>query len=150
MGTIVADVAEQIPDVGHFIKTVSNGLYGLTVKCREYGGVGLLTPSRIRFHLREYNNEQNNLGTRITNTIELKDKITEARAVCLQRINSIIHHHCGNHDFCHKSHRKYKEIELQVTTKHNILGNGKTSELEIKKEVGKKYVKCSRLDENEY
>ena len=47
---------------------------------------------------------------------EKKERIDEARDACLQRIDSIIHHHCGNHKLCHYSHCLYKQIELEIRT----------------------------------
>jgi hypothetical protein len=40
-------IAVQVPDIGHFIKCISNGLYSLKERDRTLGGTGLLEPCRI-------------------------------------------------------------------------------------------------------
>ena len=65
IGDAAKNVADQIPDIGHFIKCISNGFYTFKMKNKQFGGVGLLDPSRIRSissdvsrHLRSYSNEK--------------------------------------------------------------------------------------------
>ena len=57
----VAGIVEHIPDIGHFIKTISDSFYKLKSQNSEYIGVALLNPVRIKIiasdvscHLRSF------------------------------------------------------------------------------------------------
>jgi hypothetical protein len=87
----------QLPDIGHFIKTVSNGLYMLGNNNKALKGVSLLEPSRIQAissdvakHLRTYNNESLNHDKKDGSW---KD---EAWHQCFKAIGLIVPHHSGN------------------------------------------------------
>ena len=113
------------------------------IKNKQYGGVGLLNPTCIKSisadvsrYLGDYNRSQNECRNKNLSLEELKDKIGVCRNVCLQHINSIINHHCGNHDFCDKSHCKYRAIQFEVETTHKVMGNNEICQLAFAKEVG--------------
>ena len=48
IGVVAAGIAIQLPDIGHFIKTVSNALYQLAERDTILKGACLLEGSRIR------------------------------------------------------------------------------------------------------
>ena len=66
------------------------------------------------------------------------------RHTCLDRIDSIVNQHCGNHQFCYKHHCKFKAIEFETRLQHKIM-NTSSSEQEIKVEVNPKYADISRF-----
>ena len=66
------------------------------------------------------------------------------RNTCLSRIDSIIHHHCGNHEFCDRHHCKYKSIEFVTNLKHKVMITTVSDE-EIKDEINKQYAGVSRF-----
>ena len=45
IGSCAENKAEHIPDIGHFVKCISNGIYTLKQKNKIYVGVGLLNLS---------------------------------------------------------------------------------------------------------
>ena len=62
---VVVSDGDTIPDIGHFIKCISNGFYTFKTKKKQFGGDGLLDPGRIcsissdvSRHLRSYSNEK--------------------------------------------------------------------------------------------
>ena len=97
LGTSVVDVAKVIPDIGHFIKCISNAFYTFKSKNTVFGGIGMLEPLRIKSmtsdisnHLRAYNKKKQEPNV---DFVDLKQD-------CLKRIKSVVHHHSGNHDEC--------------------------------------------------
>ena len=158
IGETVKGIAEQIPDIGHFIKCISNGFYTFKTKNRQFRGVGLLDPNRIRSisadvsrHLRCYSNFTREIIKNSNCTIEQKsEEINKARDQCLQRIDSIVHHHCGNHTFCDKAHCVYKQIEFEVRTAIRIQEEDKedaekTTEEDITEFIATRYKDKSRF-----
>ena len=128
------------------------------MKNKQFGGVGLLDPSRtcsissdVSRHLSSYSNEKKAiLSTTIGDSEDKKEKINNAKKTCLQRIDSIIHHHCGNHEHCDHSHCLHKKIELEVRTCVKIMDENKDdaekrTEKEIKEMIEEKYAKQSRF-----
>jgi hypothetical protein len=114
----------QLPDIGHFIKTVSNGLYTLGNNNNALKGVSLLEPSRIRAissdvskHLRTYNNELVN-HKHDEKEGSWKD---EARHRCLKAIGSIVPHHAGNHVTCSPKYCEYLRIQRKKVCAYRTL-----------------------------
>jgi hypothetical protein len=117
VGSVGEGIAQQLPDIGHFIKTVSNGLYSLGTKEKSLKGVQLLEPSRIRAisgdlarHLRAYHAVQ-------VSSPDDRVAIAKAKKACLQSIDSIVPHHCGNHVFCVGSNCLFVRLEAHVRCK---------------------------------
>ena len=124
IGCAADRVAEHIPDIGHFIKCVSNGFYKLKEKNKEFSGVGLLDVSRIKAvsadvsrHLREYNIVRKSISNSNESHELKKDNTKVGRNTCLSRIDLIIYHHCDNHEFCDRHHYKYKSIDFVTNLK---------------------------------
>ena len=99
--------AEHIPGIGHFIKYISNGFYTLKLNNMVFSGLGLLDISRIKSisadasrNLREFNKVRNNIADSAYIYNIRQDHLDQGRVVCLKRIDSIFHHHCGNHEYC--------------------------------------------------
>ena len=106
IGKEAQNIAEQIPDIGHFIKCISNGFHTIRRKNKEFSGVGLLELKRIRSiftdvsrHLRDYHHVRTN-GNLNAKTIN------NQKVVHLGYISSVVPHHEGNHIFCTKNHCK--------------------------------------------
>ena len=124
LGELVRGIAEHIPDIGHFIKTISNGFYKYKTDFKEYSGVGCLTPVRIKTissdisrHLRMYKIDRDK-----PNAIPEVEK-----KKCLDNLESVVHHHCGNHKLCSLDWCKYKQIESRVKAKQRFyVSRGKT------------------------
>ena len=63
-------------------------------------------------------------------------------------MESVVHHHCGNHKLCSLDWCKYKQIESRVKAKQRFyFSTGKTlmTEFEILKAVEELYTKISRF-----
>ena len=144
LGDLVKGIATHIPDIGHFIKTISNGFYKFKTKNKEYSGVGLLVPIRIKTissdvsrHLRNYRD----------NMIKPNSIRSFERKKCLDNIDSIIHHHCGNHDFCSLGWCKYKQIVYEEKAKLRFFKKGFEKKLstELHKKIEERYSKVSRF-----
>ena len=67
LGDIVKGSAKPVPDIGHFIKCISNAFYKFKTENKEYDGVGMLQPLRIKSmssdisrHLRTYHQKKHN------------------------------------------------------------------------------------------
>ena len=80
----------HVPDIGHFIKCISNGFYKLRTTNKEVSGVGLLEPLRIRSmsadvsqHLREYKLEKNSVEITNIGKEGGKELIRNKRKECL-------------------------------------------------------------------
>ena len=144
LGDFVKGIATHIPDIGHFIKTISNGFYKFKTAHKEYSGVGLLEPIRIKTissdisrHLRNYRDNMNK-----PNSIRSFE-----RTKCLDNIDSIIHHHCGNHDFCSLGWCKYKQIIYEEKAKLRLKKKGFATELstQLITKIEERYSKVSRF-----
>ena len=90
-------LAEHIPNIGYFIKWLSNGFYKLKGYHKEYSGLGLLNPVQIKaipvdvsWHLQEYKVSITQIGSVVS--IE--------RVQCKEKINTV------GIIFCHSSHYK--------------------------------------------
>jgi hypothetical protein len=113
IGEAANGIAVQAPDISHFIKCISMGLYSLKEHDHTLGGTGLLKPCRIcvissdiRKHLQklhDYEEEHRDLLS--------DDKLLAQQKKAVQCIYSVILHHCGNHRQCSADFCKYKEIQ---------------------------------------
>ena len=102
IGKEAENIAEQIPYIGHFIKCISNGFYTIRIKNKEFSGVGVLEPQRIRSisaDVSRYLTDYYRARTDINRNTEEIDKLKSVYLTC---IDSIIYHHCGNHQLCNK------------------------------------------------
>ena len=61
LGSNDAEKDKLMPDIGHFIKSISNGFHSFKDKKSEFSGVSLLDPNRVRStssdvsrHLKDY------------------------------------------------------------------------------------------------
>ena len=144
IGNEAKNIAEQIPDIGHFIKCISNGFYTIKTKNKEFSGVGLLEPQRIRSisadvsrHLRDYHRVSSNGNLNA-------QSINDQKLVYLARISSIVPHHCGNHEYCNKKHCQYKLLEF-ITEPGLKLCNPNYSPEDLRSSVNEKYACVSRF-----
>ena len=125
-----AGKGEYLPDIGHFIKCISNALYKLASNSPQLRGKMLLEPSRIRCicsdiskYLREYGDEIRKLEGEENE--ESKAKQDEQRERCLRRIEALIHHHCGDHEVCDAADCLYLRLENEIVAKYRAEKEGK-------------------------
>ncbi|EJK58916.1 hypothetical protein THAOC_20921 [Thalassiosira oceanica] len=116
-----AGKAEQIPDIGHFIKAINNGFYKLKETCPELGGAKLLDAARIKVicsdvnkNIRQYGGKVAELDKELADYQERKENLRNA---ALNDIDAIGPHHCGDHSSC-GDQCKYKEIENSYISKY--------------------------------
>ncbi|EJK56195.1 hypothetical protein THAOC_23970, partial [Thalassiosira oceanica] len=122
--------AQYCPDIGHFIKCISNALFTLANKNTELRGKNLLEPVRIKVlvsdilkYIREYGADYKAYVSTD------KSKLDEARARCLRRIENLIHHHCGDHGGCEMGDCKYLQIEDEIVAQYTEeFGDSKSRE----------------------
>jgi hypothetical protein len=123
IGDVAANIAIQLPDIGHFIKTVSNALYELAEHDTILKGAYLLEASRIRAmssdlagHIREFNHTLEMFCNKDPNDLSPNDhhSIDTCRDLCLQRIESIVPHHCGNHRKCDVAYCGFLKIKKRL------------------------------------
>jgi hypothetical protein len=125
IGDAAKDVAVQVPDIGHFIKYISNGLYKLADRSKSLKGKCLLKPLRIhciagdiKRHLKSFHNFFSDIKKKVWTTAKEQEdgKLDDATATCrstkllieldttrercLLRVESIILHHAGDHSLC--------------------------------------------------
>lgn len=112
--------AQYLPDIGHFIKCISNSFYALSKKYAELKGVSLLEPSRIRCicgdiskYLREYGEDLRN--------VKDPDKLDKSRTLTMRRIDNLIDHHCGDHSCCEVADCKYRQTENKHFARHKTI-----------------------------
>ena len=91
--------------------------------------MGLLDISRTKSilsdvsrHLRYFNKVRRGILDSSDSKQQKEDTLRVGRDVCTTRIDSIIHHHCGNHDNCDKSHCQFKNIEFETELANTITG----------------------------
>ena len=141
IGPAAEGQAIYIPDSGHFIKCISNGLYELKRRDPTLGGSGLLEPTRIRAisgdimrHLRSCHDE--------LMLLDLDDEAGQAAATegCLWHAESIVPHHCGDHTLCSVSDCLYLQLEQKVRQELDA-----ASPETIREVVAERYAKQSRF-----
>eukprot|EP00986_Skeletonema_menzelii_P015095 scaffold11045_cov138-Skeletonema_menzelii.AAC.1 len=101
-------IALYLPDIGHFIKCISNGFFNLAGKDNTLKGAALLEASRIKAIstditkiLKEYGKQMKCIEDECgDNTSLLEGKLNVAREAAMKRINAIIPHHCNDHSSC--------------------------------------------------
>jgi hypothetical protein len=156
VGPAAAGAAERIPDIGHFIKTVSNGLYKAASDDPTLKGKDLLEPARIKMissdlatHLRNYHDKSIGLagspGTTTSDQNEIDAKRTAARMYCLECIDSLIPHHSGNHELCKIENCLYMKKERSVLAEIHALGLPVPPESDFRREVSRKYAESARF-----
>jgi hypothetical protein len=149
MGPVVEGIAQQLPDFGHFIKCISNGLYTLAEKDSTLKGKSLLEPSRIRAisgdvarHIHSYHDELLLLHP------DDETRRSEAQEHCMRRIASIVKHHCGEHSTCDSVCCLYLQLE-SVVKKDQDIGDGDESDdasaERLKQETIKRYAEQARF-----
>jgi sRNA-binding protein len=140
-------LAARVPDIGHFVKTVSNALYNIRREDSTLRGKGLLDPPRIKAIAADLSREIRRYGK------FLKEKGLDlspeqqgcARQRCLDAISAIIPHHCGDHSQCtHDGTCTFKLVELQERSANEATGR-KRSEAEIAKRVSERFCGESRF-----
>ena len=84
----------------------------------ELRGTGVLETQRVRSmsidisrNLRNYNCDKISIELSTIDAGSIILYVEENRRECLQRIYSVVYHHCGNYDFFIRHHCKYKELE---------------------------------------
>ena len=116
IGENADNIGRHIPNIGSFIKCISNRFYKGKTKNKEFSGVGLLDPQHIR--LCQGTSETFMLLRLALNFLtyqkKQKSKLWVYKKVYLQIIDLIIHHHSGNYRFCTKENCKYKAIEYYI------------------------------------
>ena len=122
--------AEQIPDIGHFVKAINNGFYQLKEKCPELGGAQLLDAAQIKVicsdvskNVRLYGGEVAELDKDRPDYDEQKKKLRDA---ALNDIAAIVPHHCGDHSSC-GDQCKYKAIENSYISEYAESPPGKAT-----------------------
>ncbi|KAL7547979.1 hypothetical protein ACHAWF_017085 [Thalassiosira exigua] len=124
--------AEYLPDIGHFIKCISNAFFALATNNAELRGKSLLDASRIRAmcsdivkYLRECGDELRALAKWNGNDTDTqKDKICNRALV---RIDTCIHHHCNDHEYCHSTDCLYRRTEMHCVAKYRVEVEGNVS-----------------------
>jgi len=117
--------AEYLPDIGHFIKCISNSFYKLATSSPELKGKSLLEAPRIRCmcgdiskYLREYGAEYKFWSR--SNDPKAGEKLDLCRDRALARIAALVHHHCGDHEHCSAQDCKYRQTENHYYAKHRV------------------------------
>lgn len=100
--------AIYVPDIGHFIKCISNALFYLAKNNSTLRGVSLLEASRIKAIttdittiIKAYGREMKCIREECNgNTSIMNEKLKVAREATMTRISAIIPHHCNDHSTC--------------------------------------------------
>lgn len=102
-------IAIYLPDIGHFIKCISNALYALANKESTLRGAALLEANRIKAIstditkiLKEYGKEMERIKEEFGDdaSVVFETTLNSAREAAIKRINAIIPHHCNDHSSC--------------------------------------------------
>ena len=131
IGAVVANIVEYLPDIGHFIKTVSNALYDLGEHDPNLKGSCLLEPARIRamssdlaMHFRDFNVVLKKFVNKEPDQLsELEQtELNQSRQRCLKRIDAIVPHHCGDHRKCDEACCLYLQIKRRLIVRKQTTG----------------------------
>jgi len=132
-------LAKQVPDIGHFVKTVSNAFYKLANEDSTIKGAGLLEPTRIRAlssdvskHLRRYHEKRKKQPM----------DVAKLRAECLSSLKAIVPHHAGNHNCCSSEWCKFQQIKDKMISDRRESGDATPVS---EKAVQKEYAKVARF-----
>ena len=90
IGTSVDNLAEHLPDIGHVMKCENNALFKIRQDDKSYSGVNLLSNLRIKSLVSDIKEVVDHYET-----TGLGDDV--ARSVCLQQLEAIVPHQCGDH-----------------------------------------------------
>jgi hypothetical protein len=141
-------LAIRVPDIGHFIKIVSDALYKIWKEDSTLRGKGLLDPPRIKAIaadlsrvIRLYGKFLKEKG--IDSSVAMQ-QASARRQQCLNAISAIIPHHCGDHSQCYHGTCTFKRIEFQERSANEVSGN-KLSEAELAKRVSERSCHESRF-----
>jgi hypothetical protein len=101
IGDIVKDIAEKFPDVGHAVKCMSGEWYKLAEQDKSLKGKNLLEPKRIRAMCGDVISAFKWLRAKLKTLTDPSDAVLgEVQEECLDRLDSIVPHHCGRHGSC--------------------------------------------------
>ena len=92
IGTSMDNLAEHLPDIGHVMKCDNNALFKIRQDDKSYSGVNLLSNLRIKCLVSEIKEVVDHYEYE---TMGLGDDV--ARSVCLQQLEAIVPHQCGDH-----------------------------------------------------
>ncbi|KAL7536484.1 hypothetical protein ACHAXR_007193 [Thalassiosira sp. AJA248-18] len=128
--------AEYLPDIGHFIKCISNSFFALATKNAELRGKCLLEAPRIRCmcgdiskYLREYGDDYRKWSS--SDDIDAEEKLNKSRDRALNRIDALVHHHCGDHKYCASTDCLFRDTENRHVAKHRVETDDNKSRDEI-------------------
>ena len=149
VGDAANGIADRLPDTGHFLKTISNALFALPSSLR---GTNLLDGSRIRAiigditrHIKWCRGRLDDLGSMAFANDDARRKAKEEiYAAALEKVDSIVPHHCGDHSTCKREDCKYLQLRLQVLARHHALGIT-ASEADVDKETNELHAEKGRF-----
>lgn len=120
--------AEQFPDIGHFIKMMSGGLFKLRETNPERRGAQLLENDRIKTicadtskKIRKFGSDLNALDSSLP---DHEATVKKLRDDAIKSVASIIPHHCGDHSNC-GADCNYKIIESKYIDQYSVEPQGK-------------------------
>ena len=122
--------AEYVPDIGHFIKCISNAFFALATKHSELRGKNLLEPTRIKAlcgDLLKYLREYGEFYKAHCNNDSEKELVDKERKRAMQRIANLVNHHCGDHDGCEVDDCLYRQAQNNEVTKYENENGGDKS-----------------------
>jgi hypothetical protein len=90
IGAAAVGKADHSPDKGHVMKCLSNFFFKLKEEDASLRGVHALTPVRIKMIVTD-------ISAALSNFTSLGVDDQAAKRACLDQIDAIILHHCGNH-----------------------------------------------------
>ena len=93
IGAAAVGKADHSPDKGHVMKCLSNFFFKLKKEDASLRGVHALTPVRIKMIVTD-------ISAALSNFTSLGVDDQAAKRACLDQIDAIILHHCGNHKLC--------------------------------------------------
>ena len=105
------NIVELMPDIVHFIKCISNGSRSFKENNKEFSGVSILDPIRIKLISSDVSRcliSSKNLNKKNTN----EEGTITFEKIMLARMQSIMSHHCGNHKHCRSENCQHKDVKL--------------------------------------
>ena len=129
-----AGKAEYLPDIGHFIKCISNSFYKLATKHTELRGKNLLEAPRIRCICSDISQYLRDFGVELRKGIQ-GEELEKQRKRCLRRIDAVIHHHCGDHERCEPADCLYRRIENHHVCKYRAEKQDKQKEPKSRSQI---------------
>ena len=157
IGKNADDVSEYFPDIGHFIKCISNGLYNIAKEDPTLKGRQLLEPSRIKaisgdirrhlcwYHKAKAKSKTASATDHVDNNHDHDEQACNLRKICLEKINSIIAHHCGDHSGCRREDCVFLDCMHRVRSRYEVDHDGVIPEEVILQQTNKLYSKNARF-----